>query len=344
MPGAVHWSMFTRTMLSSILVFITACGTVIETDQPQASGSAKPPTRPHTEGFDPQLDGQGLTLVVRRWRLNESYVAANGENGDAWRRAGFDLDGLDTRDAMIPISGHCRTKEDGYQTWAVDGDDGRDNTFARVAPLFLDYLEKSRAEDTFNGRLEDGHGNLLLHIPRLPPPGVAHSSVEGTLHRAGALGFSPTFDAQEAWPFLEGEDQSFMGYVTQGQWVSGFGPMRITLPGLVPLELRLSHAIIVVSLDDLRGTVAGVLDPESYRRTVLDAVPYYDAKYCDRSDSTLAYPLDEGIADMKDILADGSQDENAFCDGISLAIEFEAVPVRLGPEQAPLPLEDPCGP
>lgn len=339
MPSAVDGSMFARTVLSSLLVFIAACGAVIETDEPQPSGSAKPPARPHAEGFNPQLDDQGLTLVVRRWRLNEAHVAGNE---GAWRRMGYDLDGLDTQEQLVPAPGHCRTTGDVPQRWATDADDGRDNTFTKIASMFLGVLERASVEDAFNGRLEVGQGNLLLHIPRLPTHGVDHSSVEGTLHRAGVLGFSPTFDAQEAWPFLEGEEQSFEGYVAQGQWVSGFGPLRIMLPGLVPLELELSHAVIAVSLDELRGTVAGVLNPDSYRRTVLDAHPYYDATQCDGHGSFLTCTLDEALADMRDILADGSQDESAFCEGISLAIEFEAVPVRLGSGQAPLPLEDPC--
>jgi len=112
------------------------------------------------------------------------------------------------------------------------------------------------------------------------------------------------------------------------------------------LSLTINKAIIsfkhnpaTKSLDD--GTIAGVLNVEEFITGVSSIAGSFSKDLCQ---GATVEGIKSAIRQAADILADGSQDPNKDCDGISVGIGFTAkqvgIPTKTVPE-APAP-GDPC--
>ena len=174
----------------------------------------------------------------------------------------------------------------------------------------------------------------------------AYDPLAAQIAEGGHLGSMPTFDGTDLWPLIAGTQASFPnGYVVGDTWVSGPGqPIVIALSADgVTLNLAIHHPVVTMPLDAAhqkatRGILSGVIPTSPLLQQLQIALSPTPTLGCDDGGlSGLAQ-----IAEASDILQDGTQDPTQTCDGISIGLGFDALPVQLGPTVQPLPQPFPC--
>jgi len=227
-----------------------------------------------------------------------------------------------------------------------EGPGGVQNSWGHnIVPLFALGFEPGFST-RINADIAYGGFTVLFALSQLGP-GASYDPLAAQIAVGGNLGSMPKFDGTDLWPVIAGAQASFPnGYVVGDMWVSGPGqPIVITLPsaGLV-LNLAINHPVVTMLLDAAhqkatRGIISGVIQTSSLIQQLEIAV-YPEPTLCpdDSSESGLA-----PIAEASDILQDGTQDPTQTCDGISIGLGFDALPVQLGPTAPPLPQPFPCG-
>jgi hypothetical protein len=137
-------------------------------------------------------------------------------------------------------------------------------------------------------------------------------------------------------------------YVAGGTWVSGTETtVKLSLSVLgYTLNLDINKAVLTADLSGdppnqaTNGIIAGVLETDALIDSLVKVAGGFSTSLC-------AGPTLEGvkanITGASDIMKDGTQDENAFCDGISIGLGFDMKAVKLGTvlDKNP-PGEDPC--
>jgi hypothetical protein len=306
---------------------------------------AEPPA-PSAEAILP--DGAGhVTFAVSRFLVGDRDRA--GRVGtDAWKRYGYDLDGLASGARTFDgFDGLCTPREGASRTAVqADGEAGIDNAFgATLLPLILG------ADPAFPEEVERslaaGGTTLLVDLEALGS-GTDYRGMSAGLYTGAPLGHAPAYDGSDDWPVRADASPGAASaistglvatdsYVTGNTWVGRFhGVLTVELPWLkgITMHLRIGDPVVTMALDPSRGgveegTIAGVIATEDLLAEARDEALRVDASLCPGT-STMKAILAE-ISMASDIMADGTQDPARTCDGISIGLGFSARRVRLGP-------------
>lgn len=271
---------------------------------------------------------------------------SGGADG-AWDELGYDVDGWQH---PTPIgAGHCVPREGAKPARVLtDGKGGIDNAFARnVMPVLLPLLDD--ISGAMNAAIGAGQGTVVLHVEALGPASsyggltVRGLGVVGSTDAKGAK-LAVTEWATYAWrPVGEqlGPGDSWPSrppfghaYLANDVLVATGGEVWLVMgPPGSPLRLRLRKATIAGRIAPGRakiteGRISGVLSADELVSALVHEPIGPSAGLCPAGGV-----LDQ-VRDAADMMADGTQDPQKICDGISIGLAFTAVRSALG-ETAP---------
>ncbi|MBK8252222.1 MAG: hypothetical protein IPK82_06085 [Polyangiaceae bacterium] len=293
-------------------------------------------------------NNEGVVLAVTSLSFGE------GDSGQ-WKSVGYNLDGLETtavsKDVCQPNSGAATS------TPYPDGDMGIDNSFGKnLVPLILS-LYPTWVDDVNNG-IQKGIFTSLLKLDCVPPTGDV-PSFTSRLYGATDLGTAPKFDGTDQWPvapeLLSDPNDPFSSTVIfAGSSIKDnlydSGPNQtyiLTVPlktqtQTTSIKLTLYAARTTMTLAEDRksatsGTIGGVVNTEDVVAEVKKIGALLDL--CDTAilDSMLSQ-----VRQASDIMADGTQDPNQTCDGISIGLKFEMKEAQIGSVGPASPVGDSC--
>lgn len=309
-----------------------------------------------TGGAVPSACGpiDGVAVVASHLYLGDTD-RDDQPSASAWATYGFDLDGLTT--TPQDLAGHCQPSSGANPSVFTDGDDGRDNSFGRsILPIFLS-LQNDFSEQANQAITAGAASSILIKIDGLTDADL--SPAVSRVYGAAPLSSAPAFDGSDCWPvaFESLSDPAdpnaaltvfTNATVSSGLWESvDAGELTVILgvPGVISLVLPLHHTKLSMQLDgDLGGAtlghIGGVVTTADLEEQVRQLAGSFDPSLC--SGTTVESILAQ-IRQASDIMADGTQDENSTCDGISVGFGFDAAAVQFGaiaPENVPVP--GPC--
>jgi hypothetical protein len=220
--------------------------------------------------------------------------------------AGFDLD-----DSGGKVCGH----DDWDSPW---GTDGVDNNLAKLIPA-LESTEAVAVESILQGLINDGEVLLMLEVAHVDD-WQQDSCIEAGVMRGGGPIEVGSDDLLLPHQTLDVSDP----YTAEGAWLEdgvisarGF-PMELPFQVFdVQIPFALSEAQFRMEVDPETGVATGVAGGATDLQTILDVV---NTENVDPELQDLANGLLPAMADM-DMDGDGE------CEAISLAFDFEAVPV-----------------
>lgn len=299
------------------------------------------------------VDTKGPVLEVSKLLLGDTTPDGISDS-NAWKQYGFDIDGLvstkDSTDLCKPIQGAAPGKV------YPDGDAGIDNSFGKnVVPIIAGLASDPTA--TINSSITAGEFTLLVELEGLTQAADA-SDITGKLFSGSTMASQPKFDGTDCWPVtaesltdandIESATALFpMSTLASDHFESAAAGTTVSMTfslGGLPFTLTIHEARISMDLDAdhqgaQSGQIGGVLDTEELVDALKTAAGSFDPSLC--SGATF-----ENIANQfrqaSDILADGTQDPNQDCNGISIGIGFRAKAAKLGGVAAPVQPNDPC--
>lgn len=276
-------------------------------------------------------------------------------SASAWTTYGFDIDGLTT--TPQDLAGHCQPSSGANPSVLTDGDDGRDNAFGRsIMPLFLS-LQSDFSQQANQAITSGAASSLLIKIDGLSSPDL--SPAPSRVYGAAPLLHAPAFDGSDCWPVAYESlsdpvdpDTALAIFtnatVSSGLWESvdaGEVTIILGLPGFISITLPLHHTKLSMQIDGglggaTLGQIGGVVTTADLEEQVRQLAGSFDPGLC--TGSTVESILAQ-IRQASDIMADGTQDENSTCDGISVGFGFDAAAVAFGAIAAPSrPVPGPC--
>ena len=271
----------------------------------------------------------------------------------AWKMFGRNVDGLTTAG---DLTGHCQLFGGAPAATADDGNAGIDNSWGRnVLPIMLGLAPDYSA--TVNDAI--AHGDFTW-IARLQGLGAASSQtpVPGLFYEAAPLGHPAQFSELDCWPVYDGSlvdpldiDAAKLslpdGALAANSWSSDTAvTLTLNVPsGGMNLSLKIHEAKISFALDAnhqgaTQGIISGVLDLDETLAMMQAVAGGFDPSLCSGAtwDSIAAQ-----FRQTADVMADGTQDPSATCNGISIGVGFTLWRASLGGiEEQPPPPPNPC--
>lgn len=303
-------------------------------------GRSQPPTRPAGE---PKPSGKGRTLWIAAKHI---YIGGQTSLGvasaEAWKEWGFDLDNVcTTLDDSIKNVGTCRRPLEAKQDFLVDGFDCRDNNFGHHVVALLN-LTSEGFEQRVNEGIFEGTSTWIIRIDDLDD-GTDDPYAPAKLYRASA-DKAVKWDGTDVRKIvaesvvggdLEKSISEFKkGFVRDNVWVSGEPEQRdLLLPGstAVVITLPLDASVFTVKLNadhrgGSRGVVAGAV-PVAAIETLIRPIAT-ESGFC--PGTSLYNSLVRTVQRFPDVVvgAPGLQNTAVECDGISLGMGFDVVPVQ----------------
>lgn len=339
--------MRTKLGVVALAIVVGACGGAVNNDAtggtpgtpnggdpspPVAPPIAEPPLPPPPGNIDPS------TLAVRRIFLGETD-RAGASNKDAWKSYGRNVDGLvSTRDS----TDLCRRVVSASSANQVDGNNGIDNAFGKSIIPFLAPFSAAPSKHATDAIAAGARTPVFLvekSVGSVAQVGFSH------LEATPAPGWGSSTPRSLAAPWTENGGPSAAWEVTvSGDTVrsrSVRGSVTIAIPfGDQTLVLPINVPEIEMSKDGTNGTLSGVVPTEDFIAAFERVAGSISTQLC--GGSTLD-SIKLTIRQASDILADGTQDPNQSCNGLSIGIGFEAAPVTVaGVADAPAPARNPC--
>jgi len=326
------------------------CSSDSSTDT-SSGGAAQAGKTPPVEEGTPTTATDERTFALNSISLGEADRAGN-KNKDAWKKYGYNLDGLITSvtDTKSPdLARVCKRAQGAPATVHQDGDDGIDNAFGKEILKLLDPFTPTPSKSLTDAIIK-GDFTILLKITGLTDDAAqTNTGLSGTLLVGGDYGDTPpAFDKTTDWPYRQDPQVPITGaYINKGTFVNGKGGATVKLTLSISgqaLSLTINRAIISfkhngATLDE--GTIAGVINTEEFVSGISAVAGRFSTDLC--SGSTVE-GIKGSIRQASDMLANGTQDPNANCDGISVGIGFTAKevakPTKIAAEGTPPP--DPC--
>jgi hypothetical protein len=276
-------------------------------------------------------------------------------NSGEWKKVGVNIDNLVSTAASTDL---CKPSNGAAKSTPYpDGDEGIDNSFGKnLLPLIL-TLYPTWVDD-INKNILNGFFTSMLKIECLPPMGDA--PVLNTKLFAGTpLGAKPLFDGTDVWPVAPellsdptDPDSSSIVFgsssVINSTWDAG---KNATFVLTVPLKTQNSSTSIKLTVYSAKltmnlsadrksatgGVIGGVLNTEEFVAEVKKV-----GALLDLCDSPVFANLITQVRQASDIMADGTQDPNQTCDGITIGLGFEMKEVKLGDVGPVTPVGDSC--
>lgn len=294
---------------------------------------------------------EGVTLA-----LSELYFG-EGNSGE-WKSIGRNIDGLESDENSTDV---CQPNSGGNPDVAYpDGDDGIDNSFGKnLLPVILSFAPNWVT--TVNAYLDQGTFNTMMKMYCLPETGDA-PQLTTKIFGGTDLGMEPQYDGTDEWPVApeilsdpQDPESSTLVFenssVTGDTFDSGENESFVLVVPIVfgeetvQIKLTLYNAQLTLTLSEDRrsatgGLISGVLNTEE----VVDQMRKvaFAAEVCD--DTSLYNAMIQLVRQASDIMADGSQDSDATCDGISFGVAFDMEEVLLGDVGPASPPGDSCPP
>ncbi|MFO0551697.1 MAG: hypothetical protein U0271_25145 [Polyangiaceae bacterium] len=320
-----------------LLSGLTACGdsgTNTGGAGGQAPAGGVEPPGPPSDG----VPGDGSGTVFGTTHIYIGTKTRSGtESGDAWKDYGYDLDGQITAGDFTK---HCKPAGGAAPANVFpDGNEGRDNAFGKVLLPIIKTAAMTSVQDLeaeLNNAISGGSFNIMLNITDL---GTAENyDPLNTLLLAGKEGVGTTWKAAPEFLNNPADINSSKvkfpeSYLNANTWVSGSKgtlTLSIAIAGF-DLDLNINSAVISMELDAghttaTNGVIAGVLNTAELVDQLRSVIGAVDPSFCEGA-------AVEGILNQitmaSDIMADGTQDPNATCDGISIGLGFDAGVVTL---------------
>lgn len=287
-------------------------------------------------------------FVVSRLFLGDT-TRAGVTSSTAWRDIGENVDGRTSSAASTDV---CTPYAGAAKSVHEDGAGGIDNAWGKAIVPIITGVTPGISQQA-NDAIASGRSPLVLRFDgysgQLDLPALPLSALD-----AAPLG-SPRFDGTDRWPiFARSYDGSgaakvvFAGAsVSAGNVTTGARSRSLLLrlpSGTASFDLVIGVARITATLSPkglAQGTISGVIPVESLVQSFRLALAQSPmAPLC--SGSTLDAVLQQ-VRQAADVLADGSQDPNKPCDGISVGIGFEAAHTGIGDTAAdPAPPPNYC--
>jgi len=320
---------------------------------PEQTGKIPPP-----EEGAPTSATDERTFAVDSIMLGEAD-RAGVKNANAWKSYGYNLDGRITNvtGATSPDLGRvCKRAQGAPATVHQDGDEGTDNTFGKEILKLLDPFTPTPSK-TLTDAIRAGDFTIMLKVKGLTDePEQTNTGLAGTLLVGGAFSAdgsqTPTFTTADDWPFIQDPQVAINGaYINKGTFVNGKGGAQVKLSLSISgqsLNLTINKAIISFKHNPAgkaleEGTIAGVINAEEFVNGISGVAGRFSTDLC--SGSTVE-GIKNSIRQASDMLADGTQDPEKNCDGISVGLGFTAKQVG-NPTRAvqpEVPQDDPCNP
>jgi hypothetical protein len=295
-----------------------------------------------------------LAFAVRRYHFGQNDPVTGELQAAAWRAIGFDIDGVNTtKDLAISSKpGTCLRDPLAKQSTLLDGDDGRDNSFASNIFAIFSAFGNSKIETDLNSGIAAGASPTVLVIVSNLNDGPDDTLVTS----------SYSFDVVEQpikAPLWDGNDDFAVdsqalnkgvlnapklvlpnGYLKNNVYVSGpfndtSQPHTLFLSvGGAFIGLNFLSLTVVIELDEAHeqakhATIAGVVLPrdlEQFFRTLVasqfgcDSVESFDGIY------KQIYQQCDLRSDAPDFLDPTS---TMPCDALSFAIDLELARVKI---------------
>ena len=321
--------------------------TNIEETVAEVADTGPPPHRvPTRPAGEPIASGAGRTLWlgVRRYRLG-TMDPSGGPAEHAWKMYGYDLDEVCTGPLESKENtGTCRRPMSAQQDSILDGLRCRDNNFGRHIGALV-RASMPEAEDTLNDTVGNGTSTWILRIDDVDN-GANDPYAPGMLYRTAdeRTTTPPKWDGNDVRTILSDSliERDLgkpvlafaKGFISNNTWVSGEpASARIMLPISrdVFITLNTQNAVFSLDLDDKHetgrnGILAGVLavtDIDGILRPIAAS-----AGFC--PGSSLYDSVLKAAAKAPDVVlgAPKLQNVSLTCDGISLGVGFEVIPVK----------------
>jgi hypothetical protein len=313
-----------------------------------ASSSSSSDAASSSSGGLTCMSGEGVVLAGTKLSFGEG-------NSGQWKKVGFNLDGLvstgASKDVCKPNSGAPP------DTPYPDGDEGIDNSFGKNLLPQIIAVYPTWANDINNG-IQNGVFTVLLKMECLPPMGDVPAFTT-KLFGGTTLGTMPKFDGTDKWPvapellsnpmdpessLILFKESSVMGTTFDAGKNETFiltVPIKTqTMTTSIKLTLYAAHTTMTLAADRksaTSGRLGGVLNTEEFVAEMKKVGPLLGL-----CDSPLFANLITQVRQASDIMADGSQDPNKTCDGISMGLGFEMKEVQLGDVGPAAPVGTAC--
>jgi hypothetical protein len=294
------------------------------------------------------MAGEGTVLAGTK------LVFGEGNSGQ-WKSVGFNLDGLVSTAASKDV---CKPNSGAFGiTPYPDGDQGIDNSFGKNLLPQIIALSPTWVSDVNNG-IKNGFFNVLLKMECLPPTGDV-PALTTKLFGGTTLGTVPKFDGTDKWPVtpellsntMDPESSTIVFNNSSVMGTTYDAGKNVTFILTVPVKTPTASTSIKLTLYAARttmtfgpdrksatnGTIGGVLNTEEFVAEIRKVG--FLLNLCN---SPLFTNLVTQIRQASDIMADGTQDPNKTCDGISMGLGFEMKEVQLGDVGPGIPVGVAC--
>lgn len=343
-----------RTPSLFVLLFASACTTddqaACKSRKPVDSGAPAPPDAAAT------TSARDVTYALDSVLLGDVDRNSDVLSTIAWKKFGFDLDGLVTTrfscDGCVSPAG---------APVAVDGIDGIDNTFGScILPIYqaVNTPYKGPMPHTsadYTTRIRAGAFTLQIEIAGLDGQNdrtglTVRSFTSGAFDADGGM---PSFLPTEDWPVRADLHSSptlgrpfATAYVIGGRLVARDADVVLMLsPDQTKfIDLTIHHAILAMDIvgdSAANGTLAGVLDVEKLVSEGRIFAALASKSLCGAAFDGIAQQLRQ----CSDILADGTSVTGKECNAISIGIGFSAKRIATPTRTLPPPTRlHPCMP
>ena len=312
----------------------------------------------------PAEEGSPTTSTEERvFALNSISLGeadrAGVKNKDAWKSYGYNLDGLITNvtgSSSPDLARVCKRAQGAPATVHQDGDQGTDNAFGKEILKLLDPFTPTPSKSLTDAIVAGDFTIMLKVVGLTDEPEQTNTGLSGTLLVGGKFNEDdtkvPTFTTADDWPYVQDPQVPISGaYINKGVFVNGKGGAQVKLSLSISgqsLNLTINKAIISFKHNPAakaleEGTIAGVINAEEFVSGISAVAGRFSKDLC--SGSTVE-SIKTSIRQASDMLADGTQDPNRTCDGISVGIGFTAKQVGKPTKvvQPTVPEDDPCNP
>lgn len=322
-----------------------------------AANVKRPPAKPSGPAT---TETSTKTFAVQTLFLGDAPRNGPGST-DAWKKFGYDLDGKVTTKDSTDV---CKLPAGAQRIVKEDGDDGIDNSFGHNLLPIITGVSPTAASD-LNKQITKGAFTLMFTVTGLSDaPTQTATGLKGFMSAGGAFDpsgqKSPTFTAGDDWPvlpdLLDNKSDATSSrvrfgdsYVVNGTWVNGSdAKITITL-GFNGQNLDLTIYKAIVTFDHkspdtaANGVIAGIINTEELISSLTKIAGHLSKDLC--TGDQLKTITDQ-IRGVSDIMADGTQDPNKTCDGISIGLGFEAKQIMNPTKVSPPPdtNDNPCAP
>jgi hypothetical protein len=287
--------------------------------------------------------------------LSKVYIdrdrATGAPSADAWKKYGFDLDGLAT---AASSTNHCQPVA-GADAARVktDGDNGIDNAFgASIAPIIASFDQPNQPGwvQTWNTSLQLDP-DLVLRFPAQEA-----ASYPAQVYASAPLCKDSSARTPKLFPIdaatVEGNDVDrpkappITGTLAGDVWTSDvIASLAIVIPvagGPIPMRLQRVRMSMRLSADRKSvtdGVIGGIANTEELVAALRQFKGFINPLACVPG---VFDQYEAKIRQASDILDDGTQDPQRTCNGITVGIGFDMVRASIGSVEMPPPKVDPC--